>query len=111
MRFITEYCRLNQKLVRKPYPLHRIGETIQQLEVFQYETALYLNMGYYTIRLSPAIQDMTMIVTEFWKFRYNHLPMGMFALGDILQSKVDELISDIKGVKKYIYYILVLGKE
>ena len=37
--------------------------------------------------------------------------MGMFALGYILQSKVDELIRDIKGVKKYIYYILVLSKD
>ena len=34
--FITDYCRINQKLVRKPYPLHIIGETMQQLEGFQY---------------------------------------------------------------------------
>ena len=68
-------------------------------------------MRYYTIRIFPESQYMTVIVTEFWKFRYNHLPMGMFALGDILQSKVDELIRDIKGVKKYIYYILVLSKD
>ena len=65
--FITNYHRLNHKLVRKPYPLPRIGETMQQLEDFQYETALDLNMGYYTIRLSPASQDMTTIVTEFGK--------------------------------------------
>ena len=30
-RFITDYCMLNQKLVRKSYPLPRIGETMQQL--------------------------------------------------------------------------------
>ena len=75
MRFITDYCRINQKLVRKPHPLTRIGETMQQLEGFQYATALYLNMGYYTIRLSPARQDMTTVVNEFGKFRYNCLPM------------------------------------
>ena len=52
-----------------------------------------------------------MIVTEFGEFRYNCLPMGMFASEDIIQSKVDELIGDIKGVKTYIDDILVLIKD
>ena len=29
--FITDYFRLNQKLVRKPYPLPMIGKTNKQL--------------------------------------------------------------------------------
>ena len=73
-RFITDYCSLNQKLVNKPYPLPIIGETTKQLEGFQYATTLYINMGYYTIRLFPASQDMTTIVTKFGKFKYNSLP-------------------------------------
>ena len=84
---------------------------MQQLEGFQYATALDLKMGYYIIRISPAIQDMTTIVTEFGKSRYNCLSMGMCALGDIFQSKVDELLGYIKGVKMYIDDILVLGKD
>ena len=54
MGFITDYQRLNQKLVRDPYPLTRIGETMKQPEGYQYAESLDLNMGYYTIRLSPA---------------------------------------------------------
>ena len=77
MRFITDYHRLNRQVARKIYPLPRIFETIQQLEGFQYATALYINMGCYTMRLSLDNQDMTTIVTEFGKFRYNHLPTGM----------------------------------
>ena len=65
-------------------------------------TALDLNMGYYIIRISPASKDMTTIVTEIGKFRYNCLPMGMCALGDILQTKVDKILGDIEGVKMYI---------
>ena len=56
-------------------------------------------MGYYTIRLSPASQDMTGIVTEFGGFKYNRLPMGMCASGDLLQYKVNNLLGDIKGGK------------
>ena len=109
--FITDYSRFNHKLAKKPHPLPRIGETMQQLEGFQYETELYINMGYYTIRLSPASEYMTAIATEFGKFRYNLLPMGMCTLGDIFQSKVYNLIGDIEGVKTYIDGILVLRQD
>ena len=54
---------------------------------------------------------MTTIVNELVKFKYNHLPMGMCALGDILQSKLDELLGDIEGVKAYTDDILVLSKD
>ena len=37
--------------------------------------------------------------------------MGMCASGDIFQAKVDELIGDIGGIKKYIDDILVLSKD
>ena len=36
--------------------------------------------------------------------------MGMCVSGDIFQSKVDELHSDIEGVKTYIDDIMVLDK-
>ena len=85
---MTYYLRLNQKLVRNPHPLPIIGKTMQQLEGFQYSTTLDINMGYYTIRLLCVSQDMTTIVTEFCRFRYTRLPMGMCALGGIFQAKV-----------------------
>ena len=110
-RFITEYRRLNHKLVRKPYTLPRIGETIQHLEVLQYATVLYLSMGYYNISIPPASQDMTTIVTKFGKFRYNRLHMGVCASGYTLQAKVYELLGDIKGLKTYIDDILVSIKD
>ena len=81
------------------------------LEGLKYETELYINMGYYTIRLYPAIQDMTMIVTEFGKFIDNCSPMDMCTLGYIFQAKVYELLGDIEGVKTYINGILALFKD
>ena len=51
------------------------------------------------------------IFTEFDKFKYNRLPMGMCALGYIFQAKLDKLLGDIKGTKKYKDDILFLSKE
>ena len=44
--FIADYCNLKHKIVRNTYPLPIIGDTINQLEVLQYDTALDLNTGY-----------------------------------------------------------------
>ena len=53
---------------------------------------------------------MIMIVTDFEKFRYNCLTMGMCHLGYIFQSKVDKLLGNIEGVKRYIDNALILSK-
>ena len=81
---------------------------MQKLEVFRYATTLYINKGYYNISFFPTSHNMTTIVNEFGKFRYNPLPMCMQASGDIFQAKVDELLVDIKGVKTCTDVILVL---
>ena len=52
-----------------------------------------------------------MIITEFGRFIYNRLHMGMCASGEILQAKVDKLNSDIKSIKTYINAILFLSEE
>ena len=80
------------------------------MEGFQFATALDLNMGYYTIQLSPKSKDLMTIVTEFGKFRYNVLPMGLCISGDNSQAKVNELLGDIKGLYAYIDDILLTTK-
>ena len=51
---------------------------------------------------------MATIVNEFGKFRYNRLPMGMCASGDISPTKEDDILGDIEGVKTYLDEILFL---
>jgi len=69
VRFVTDFRRLNAKIIRKPYPIPRITDTLQQLEGFQYATSLDMNMGYYHLSLDRESSDMCMIVTEFGKYR------------------------------------------
>ena len=83
---------------------------IQQLEGLKYDMSLDLSLGYYTIQIFLRSLDSTNNVTEFGKFGYNRVPMGLCASGDNFQAKVDQIIVDIKGVKTYINNILVLGK-
>ena len=110
VRFISDFRKLNQKIKRKPYPLPRISDTLQELEGFQYATSLDMNMGYYHIALSPEASDMCTIVTEFGKYRYKRLPMGVSCSPDIFQAKINELLGDIEGTRAYIDDILVIKR-
>ena len=67
-------------------------------------------MGYYHIVLSDRSADMCTIVTEFGKYRYKRLPMGVACSPDIFQAKIYELLGDIDGTKAYIDDILVVQK-
>ena len=73
--FITDYHNLNHKLLRNNYLLPIIGDTMYQLEGFQYSMEIDLNMGYYTIHIFPGSRELMTIVTEFGKFIYNSILM------------------------------------
>ena len=109
VRSITDFRKVNGQILRKPFPIPRIADTLQQLEGFTFALVLDLNMGYCTIPLAECSKDITTIVTEFGKFRYNCLPMGMIISAGVFQSKVYDLIGDIEGVRTYIDDILCIG--
>ena len=71
---------------------------------------LEFNMGYYKIKILTKSCDLTNIVTDFGKFRYNRVPIGLRNSDDIFQAKVDQLLSETEQVNNYIKDIIVLGK-
>ena len=69
VRFLADLSQVNKIVFQKPYPIPRIGDTMQQFEGFQFATTLDLKTGYYTIQLDTKPKDITNIVTEFGKFQ------------------------------------------
>ena len=62
------------------------------------------------MEIFPESWDLTTIVAEFGKFRYNKFQMILCYTGDTFQAKVDDLLGDIEGLKIYIEDIMILGK-
>ena len=56
IRFLTDLREINKRIERRPFPLPRIGETLQKLEKFKCATAIDLSQGYYHIPLSKKSQ-------------------------------------------------------
>ena len=111
LRFLTDFRQINKSLIRKPYPLPKISEVLQQLEGLTFATALDLKMGYYTLRLDPDAQSICTIITPWGKYKYLRLPMGIMCAPDIFQNKMSDLMRHLEYVKVYIDDLLVITKE
>ena len=109
VRFLSDLRELNKRIIRKPYPLPKISTVLQELEGFQYATALDLNMGYYTLRLDLATANLCTIIFPWGKYSYQRLPMGCCNAPDIFQAKMGSLFQDLEYVRAYIDDLLILS--
>ena len=111
VRFLTDLCELNKRIIRKPHPLPKISTVLQEIEGFMYATALDLNMGYYTLRLSLATSEMCTIIFPWGKYSYQRLPMGASNAPDIFQAKMGTLFQDLEYVRAYLDDLLILSSS
>jgi transposase InsO family protein len=108
VRVIADFRKLNENIVRRPFPIPKIQDLLLKLEGFSYATSLDLNMGYYHIMLSPESQVLCTIVLPWGKYEYLRLPMGLSNSPDIFQEKMSALMYDLEYVRTYLDDLLVI---
>ena len=67
-------------------------------------------MGYYHIELSDKSKELCTIVTQWGKYKYQLLPMGLCNSPDIFQEKMSELFFGLDTVRVYIDDLLHVTK-
>jgi hypothetical protein len=67
IHFLSNFWEVNNRLVRKPFPIPKISTVLQEIEGFSFATALDLNMVYYTIRLDPDASKICIIIFPWGK--------------------------------------------
>jgi hypothetical protein len=76
---LNDFRKLNLLLKQRchPFPIPKIGEMILSMEGFTFASAMYLNMGYYHIKLDAVAQKLCAIVFPWYmaKYKYKRLPM------------------------------------
>ena len=98
VRFISDFCKLNNCIKHKPFPIPKIQDLLLKLEGFQHATSLDLNMGYYHIELMPFSKRLCTIIMPWGKYKYQHLPMGLCNSPNIFQEHMFELFLDLEYV-------------
>ena len=110
VRLVSDFRKLNEQIKRSPYPIPVIKDILQQLEGFTYATSLDLNMGYYTMRLTPNASRLCTIITPFGKYEYLRLPMGVHSSPDIFQHRMATLMDGLQFVRTYLDDLLLITK-
>ena len=98
VQFVSDFREVNKWIVKNPFPIPKISIVLQELEGFTYATSLYLNMGYYIIRLDPDLSKICTIIFLWGKYSYLQLPMGIACSPDIFQAKMSELMVALEFV-------------
>jgi Reverse transcriptase (RNA-dependent DNA polymerase) len=111
VRVVSDFRILNSKLQRVTYPIPKIQDILISLNGFTYATSIDLNMGYYTLALTPEAQKLCTIVFPWGKYSYLRLPMGIANAPDIFQSKINQLMEGLDYVRAYLDDILIVTKN
>jgi hypothetical protein len=110
VRVVSDFRKLNSLLKRKPFPIPKIQDVLQKLGGFTFATSLDLNMGYYTIRLTPGSSRLCTIIFPWGKYQYTCLPMGVAGSPDVFQEKMNTLMDGLEFVRCYLDDLLVITK-
>ncbi len=108
---ISDFRELNKHIVKNPYPIPKISTILQELEGFNYATALGLNMAYYTIRLDPPASEMCTIIFPWGKYSYKRLPMGFGGSANIFQAQIMDLMASLEFVQAYMDDLLIIARR
>ena len=102
---------VNKQFKRKPLLIPKISDVFQKLQGFKHETALDLNMAYYTIRLNTNASRIFTIILPWGKHLYQRLPMGIAGLVDIFQEKMSGSMGELEFVRMYLDDLLILTRD
>ena len=88
VRFVSDFRELNKWVVRSPYLVPPIRDTLNKMEGFQYATTIDISMGYWHIELDLESQRKCVITTPWGRYAYTRLPMGLSSSADIFQERM-----------------------
>ena len=92
-------------------PLPSIQDTIQQLKIFNWETCVDLNVGYYGMKLSKQARKICTIVTPWGLYEYMSMPMSMVVVSNVLEIRLAGLFTHLLHVLVYIDNISIIGYD
>ena len=111
VRFVSDFRKLNEQLIRRPFPLPNIDDVIWRMNGFTFATCLDLNRGYYHFVLDSDSQKLCGIILPWGNYAYRCLPQGCVVASDVFQYKMIMIFSNFEDIIVYIDNILLYTKK
>ncbi|CAB4031928.1 Hypothetical predicted protein [Paramuricea clavata] len=100
---------LNKALKKPKYQMPTLEEMLPKLSKAKVFTTLDAKDGFYQIALDEASSKQTTFWTPFGRYRYLRLPFGVNTAPEEFECKLQEKLSDLRGVEVLRDDMLVMG--
>ena len=100
---------LNEALMREPYKLPVLDYVLPDLNDARLFSKLDVKEAFWDVGLDKESSKLTTMITPFGRFRWACLPFGLKVSGEIFQKRLNEALSDLKGVICIADDIVVAG--
>lgn len=94
-RMCIDYLGLNKNTVRDNYPLPRIEDCIEYLEVKKYFSVLDLKSGFHQVKVHKDSIKYTAFVTPNGQYEYQRMPFGLKNAPSVFQRFINNIFRDL----------------
>lgn len=93
VRVCVDYRKLNSVTIPDPYFMPMIDEIITRVGAAVYLSKMDLSKGFYQVKIFPADQDKTAIITPIGKFKFTRMPFGLRNAPTTFQRLMDMVLA------------------
>ena len=109
LRICLDPRQLNKAIQREHYPLPTIEDVATRLHGAKVFTKLDVRNGFWHVKLDEESSYLTTFNTPFGRYRWKRMPFGISSAPEVFQRKMNELVSDLKGIEVIADDFVVVG--
>ena len=100
---------LNQAIQRPRFQMPTLEELLPELSKARIFSFFDTKYGFYQVSLNEVSSKLTTFWTPLGRYRYLRIPFGISPATEVFESKLQECLADLPGIKVIKDDILVVG--
>ena len=111
VRICVDLKPLNSSVLREPYPIPTVDDTLALLSGATHFSKLDANSGFWQVPLAEESHHLTTFITPSGRYQFNMLPFGISSAPELFQRRMSRILDGLEGVVCLIDDVLVFGKS